>query len=304
VSSPVEVGQGIYMIDVQTGQKVLSCSAYLVLGERAALVETGPSSVVPDLLEGMRELDFDLSRLAYIIPTHIHLDHGGGVGALAREAPGAQVVVHERGARHLIDPSRLIASTRQVQGEAAYQAAGEVIPVPRERVWAVSGGEVVSLGNRDLDIIAAPGHAPHQICVFDRQTRGLFPGDAVGTLPPGLRRPIPAVVPPSFDMDQYLDTLRRLRELKPSVIYLSHLGVRTDVDFIFDATEEDLRACGRIMLEGMRAGQSRRELESKLKEYMSSVSGRRYQGSDTFGLLIPGFAMYFKGLYHELEMPK
>lgn len=299
-----QVGPGVHMIDLQTGKKVVSCSAYLVVDEKVALIETGPASVVPDLLDGMRQLGVEPDRLAYIIPTHIHLDHGGGVGTLAREATRAKVVVHERGARHLIDPSRLIESVRQVQGEAMYNEAGPVVPVPQERVWAVSGGETISLGQRELLIVDAPGHAPHQIAIYDRLGRGLFTGDAVGMYSETHRRPMPMVVAPSFDLEQYLDTLRRLRELKPSVLHMPHLGASEDVDYIFDATEKDVRAYGRIVLEGMKAGDSFKDISQRLTEYSQSVGGRKAGNGAEFRLMVTGFAVYFRKQYSDLEMPR
>lgn len=299
-----QVAQGIYAIDVQGDRKFLSATAYLVVGEKAALIETGPTSVVPDLVEGMRQAGWEPSRLAYIIPTHIHLDHGGGVGALVREAPQAQVVVHQRGARHLIDPSRLIESTIQTQGEAAYQASGPVLPVPQERVWPVSGGEVIPLGGRELLIIDAPGHAPHQICIYDRLTGGLFPGDAVGMLPQGQSRPMPVVVPPSFDLGQYLDTLRRIRELKPSVLYLSHYGASREVDRYLDMTEEDVQAYGRIVQEAMREGASYGQTVERLEAYRRKVGVPASREEGDFRLLIAGFAVYFKRQDPSLEMPR
>ncbi len=295
-----KVTDGTYLIDVQRGVPTMSVTAYLVMGHRAALIETGPSVAVPLLLEGMRQVGYDPTHLSYVVITHVHVDHAGGVGALAQALPQAQVIVHRRGARHLIDPSRLIESTRQVQGENFDEVSGPILPVAEERVSAVSGGDVISLGERDLRIVDAPGHAPHHICIHDSRTNGLFSGDALGILDQGGERPFPVVVPPSYDLEAHIDTLRRIRELTPSVLFFSHFGPHHRVKRLVDMVEQDIEAYGRIVLEAVKDKASLAEIERGLEAHRSSL-GIHYDVEADFKQMIAGFITYFKRTVPGLE---
>jgi glyoxylase-like metal-dependent hydrolase (beta-lactamase superfamily II) len=295
-----KVTDGTYMIDVQRGVPTMSVTAYLVMGHQAALIEAGPSVAAPLLLEGMRQIGYNPAHLAYVIVTHVHVDHAGGVGALAQALPQAQVIVHRRGARHLVDPSRLIESTRQVQGENFDKVSGPILPVAEDRVSAVAGGDVVSLGGRDLNIVNAPGHAPHHICIHDSQTNGLFSGDALGILDQGGERPLPVVVPPSYDLEAHIDTLRQIRKLAPSVLFFSHFGPPHGVKQLIDMVEQDIAAYGRIVLAAVKDKASLAEIERRLEARRSSL-GARYDVEPDFKQMITGFIPYFKRTVPGLE---
>ena len=292
-----KVTDGTYMIDVQRGVPTMSVTAYLVMGHRAALIETGPSVAVPLLLEGMRQIGYDPIHLSYIIVTHVHADHAGGVGTLVQTLPQAQVIVHRRGARHLIDPSQLIESTRQVarQTRAGHfdGVSGPILPVAEDKVSAVSGDDVIPLGGRELKIVNAPGHAPHHICIHDSQTNGVFSGDALGILSQGGERPFPTVVPPGYDLEAHIDTLRRIRELAPSVLFFSHFGPHHRVTQLIDMAEQDIEVYGRIVLEAMKDKASFAEIERRLEAHRHSL-GIHYDVEVDFKLMAAGFITYFK----------
>ena len=168
MTSTFEAAEGIRAIDsLMCGrEKVTSC--YLLEGEEPALVETGPTTSVDTVREGLGALGIGPEDLAHIVVTHIHLDHAGGAGALAPHFPGATVWVHERGEPHLADPTKLVASATRVYGEEALNAMfGPVLPVPRERLKAVGDRDVIELGGRSLEVLYTPGHASHHVALLD-----------------------------------------------------------------------------------------------------------------------------------------
>ncbi len=217
-----EVAKGIFRIGpLDTHSRTPNTSPYLIVGDKqAAIWEGGESGQAHALLEAIGETGVSLDRIGYIICSHIHLHHIDGVNILLHAIPNARVVVHQRGAPHLVDPIRLNASTFQVWGEGC----PSLIPVPEDRIWGVAGGEVIDLGGRELEIIEALGHAPHHIVLFDRLTRALFPGDSVGVLGMGKERARPDILPPLFELEKAVATLHRLKALKPSVLFLFGYG--------------------------------------------------------------------------------
>src|SRR5262245_40852020 len=156
-------------------------SGYLLHGREPALVETGPTTSVQAVTAGLGSLGLGPPDLAHIVVTHIHLDHAGGVGTLARHFPTATVWVHERGAPHLADPQKLVASATRVYGEERLQRLfGPVEAVPPDRVRAVADGDAIPLGDRHLDVLYTPGHASHHVALVDSRSGAVFTGDALG----------------------------------------------------------------------------------------------------------------------------
>ncbi|MDE2149495.1 MAG: MBL fold metallo-hydrolase [Gammaproteobacteria bacterium] len=221
---------GIYCIDTHQHRPGLA-AAYLV-GEagRYAMVECGTSPSVPYLLEALRSLGVTPDQVDYLLPTHAHLDHAGGAGALLRELPRARLVAHPRAAPHLIDPDKLIAGATAVYGaEAMTRMYGEIAPVPAARVTAAGDGFKLSLGSRELVFVDAPGHARHHYAIWDAATCGWFSGDVFGVSYrdfDGGERPflIPTTTPVQFDPAAWNATLDRLLAVHPQRIYLTHYG--------------------------------------------------------------------------------
>jgi len=292
VSSVVRVAEDIYQIDAQLGAADRSMVSYLIAGSPAALIENGPASTIPAVLEALRQVGQDPAQVAFIIPTHIHLDHAGGAGQLARLWPWAKVVLHEQGFRHMIDPARLIASTKKAFGDNFEDVFGPIVPVAEVQVKVVQGGETLCLGHRELKISYAPGHAPHHICVYDSLSRGLFCGEALG-LPLGeTGYVIPAAIPPGFDLEATLDTYDRLEKLSSSILFYSHDGVSREVAKRISAVRTSTRRIGELVKAGMEAG-----------EDMSGVCQRVGQDLTEDGLsvaaeqlfpLVAGYVFYFQ----------
>jgi len=244
-----------------------SCDIYLLRGDLGAIVETGPSSVVSEVLEALRLLNWDKSDIAYIIPTHLHLDHAGGAGKLARALPNARVLAHQKGASLLVDPTRLIEGTRHAYGDNFEEKYGAILPVSSERVLTVHGGEILDLGGRELEIHYTPGHAPHQIAILDRKTRGVFCGDALGEYFPKLDLITPVAAPPFFDVEAAKQSLRKIRRLKPTMLLFSHGGVRRDIERVIDLVEQAIDGLSGIAREAFRQGLDAEELSRRLGDY-------------------------------------
>ena len=291
-----EVADEIYRIRPENVARGIPCECYLVVGEQIALIETGSSSQVPDILSGMTKLGHDARSLAYVIPTHIHADHGGGVGYLLARAVQAKVVVHERGASHLSDPSKLIKMTQGVFGEDFEEEFGPLVPVPENQILAVKGNETIDLGTRKLKIISAPGHAPHHICIYDVKSEGLFCGEALGCYAPEDDRLLLAVAPPIFELALAMDTIRRLKQLDPKSLFFSQWGVSSDARRLTEQYKEYISTCGDIILTGIKTGESREAILQKIQPYVKE-SG--YVASETMkrcfkSFWISPFAAYFK----------
>ena len=200
-------------------------AAYLLRGELTALVETGPKSSAARVLAALESLGVD--RLDWIVVTHMHLDHAGAAGTLARRFPGATVAVHPVGARHLVDPSKLWSSARRIYGEAMEALWGGVDPVPEERVRALEDGEKVDLGGRSLQAIETPGHARHHHAYLDDLTGIVFTGDALGVRLREIERIRPATPPPELDVEKAVSSIARIRQLRPAALWFTHFGPAT-----------------------------------------------------------------------------
>jgi glyoxylase-like metal-dependent hydrolase (beta-lactamase superfamily II) len=219
------IAPGIFEIDTRLGGWERVTAGYLIEGPAPVLVETGSQSSVPVLLEALARHGTGPEDLAGIAVTHIHLDHAGGVGDVARAFPRATVYVHPRGARHLAGPSRLIASAATVYGDALGSLYGGMAPTEPDRIRALEDGEEIELGGgRTLTTLHSPGHAKHHIALHDSATGALFVGDAVGVRLPdaGLLRP--ATPPADFDLAQALDSLSRFSARRPAALALAHYG--------------------------------------------------------------------------------
>jgi glyoxylase-like metal-dependent hydrolase (beta-lactamase superfamily II) len=220
------LGPGVIEIDTLLGGWDSMTAGYLIEGERPVLVETGSQSSIGTLLAALAELGVGASDLAGVAVTHIHLDHAGGVGDVARAFPNATVYVHAKGARHLVDPSRLVDSAARVYGPLLDSLYGRLDPTPSERIVVLDDGDEITIGaGRTLRAIDSPGHAKHHLGLLDSSTGYLFAGDAVGVRLPdgGILRP--ATPPPDFDLEQALTSLQRFADHSPSGIALAHYGL-------------------------------------------------------------------------------
>ncbi len=239
---PVAIAPGVLQIDTLLGGWERVTAGYLLEGPAPVLVETGSQSSVPVLLASLDRLGLGPTDLAGVIVTHIHLDHAGGVGDVARAFPDATVYVHEKGARHLADPTRLVDSAARVYGPLLDSLYGRLDPTPAERLHVLADGEEVRVGpDRVLVAIDSPGHAKHHLGVHDSVSGVLFAGDAVGVRLPDAGILRPSTPPPDFDLDQALTSMQKFAARRPSGIALAHYGLLDDPDALLDEAAATLQ---------------------------------------------------------------
>ncbi|WP_019633695.1 MBL fold metallo-hydrolase [Actinomadura atramentaria] len=236
------LGGNVYEIDTRMAGYAGITAGYLILSDRPCLVEPGTSGSAPTVQAALTELGVGASDLATVVVTHIHLDHAGGVGDIAAMYPGAEVVVHEKGARHLASPERLMRSARMVYGDALDVLFGELKPTDAARIRAVDDTGVIDLGGgRRLESHYSPGHAKHHVGLMDSATGDLYVGDAAGVYLPETADVRPATPPPDFDLDTALASLRRFASLQPQRLLFAHYGPVAEVEDTLDRSAEELR---------------------------------------------------------------
>jgi len=285
------IAEDIYLLEGRIEGVPNLFASYLL--KEGVIIEPGPAAFSSYIEANLKEMGYDPSLISYIIPTHIHLDHGGGAGYLAQRWTQAKVVVHPQGARHLIDPSRLIASSKLAFGDDFEDRYGPLLAIPEEQVYVPQDGEVISVGGRELSIIYSPGHAPHHLAIYDGKSGGLFCGEALGVPQPQTSFPLPFAAPPGFDVELYLESMEKLKALSPKLLFYSHDGVVEDPNSLIDLARENAQKFADIILEGLRRGESPQQIEQRVKEYVvkavSSISEQSMAG-----MTVQGYIFYFQ----------
>jgi len=238
----VDLGHEVFQIDTMMAGYDRVTAGYLIRGDRPCLVETGTGPSAPVVRDALASLGVGPGDLAAVVVTHIHLDHAGGAGDIAEMFPAAEIVVHERGARHLADPSRLMASARMVYGDALDELFGALAPTPAGRIRAVAEHGCIDLGGgRRLESHYTPGHAKHHVGLIDSESGDLYVGDAAGVYIPDTGDLRPATPPPDFDLETALRSLGTFAELRPSRLLFSHFGPVTDVTAALERAAEEIQ---------------------------------------------------------------
>jgi glyoxylase-like metal-dependent hydrolase (beta-lactamase superfamily II) len=242
VDNVTPLGGDVYEIDTRMAGYSGITAGYLILGDRPCLVETGTSTSAPVVRDALTSLGVGPDDLATVVVTHIHLDHAGGVGDIAGYYPSAEIVVHEKGARHLADPSRLMASARMVWGDKLDSLFGSLAPTEVVRIRALGDAGSVDLGGgRTLSSHYSPGHAKHHVGLLDSATGDLYVGDAAGVYLPETGDLRPATPPPDFDLQTALGSLALFVALGPQRLLFSHYGPVPDVTTTLERSAEELR---------------------------------------------------------------
>ena len=240
MSHVIDYEFGISAIDSGYQRPRLDAIHLIVEGDRAAIVDTGVNSSVPRVLQTLREKGLHPAQVDYVILTHVHLDHAGGAGLLLSKLPNAMLTVHPRGARHIIDPAKLIAGTRAVYGEEAMDRIyGNIVPVPRARVIETPHGSTIKLNGREFAFFDTPGHARHHVCVLDTKSGHLFAGDTFGLSYreldcDGRQFIFPTSSPSQFDPAAEHRSLDLIRGLNPRAIYVTHYSRVHDIARLAD----------------------------------------------------------------------
>jgi glyoxylase-like metal-dependent hydrolase (beta-lactamase superfamily II) len=261
-----EVADGVTAIDTFMGGRARYTAAYLLEATEPTLVETGPGTSVEAVTASLEALGIRPDDLAHVVVTHIHLDHAGGVGALSDRFPRATIWVHERGARHLADPSRLVASATRVWGEREMQEFFlPVEPVASTRIRALGDGDVIEVGDRSLAVLDTPGHASHHVALVDSRSGAIFTGDALGIHVPDLPVLRPATPPPDFDLDRYVTSIERIRATARSVLLFAHFGPLEDTDATCDLAIRRVRDWAGVVEGAVHEGVDPDELSARLE---------------------------------------
>lgn len=297
-----KVTDQISIIDLQFQSRPNVIASYLFYaGKQAALIESGPASTVETLIEGIRAAGVPFEALRQIIVTHIHLDHAGAAGTLAKKFPWLRIYVHPVGAPHLADPSKLLASAARLYGDRLESLWGKVEPVPAENLVVVNDGDEINLPGATLRAFDTPGHATHHHAFLDAKSGLLFTGDVAGVRVPGIRYVRPPTPPPEFDLEAWRRSIAKLRALPASGLCLTHFGVhRGDIAWHWDDVEQRLVSWGEIIRGEMEKGtseetmvaQMRAQSVSELKPLGADVS--TYEVAGSYETLVAGYARYWK----------
>lgn len=243
-----DLGDGIIAIDTGFKRPLFDASHLVVEAGRAAFVDVGTNFSTPRLLAALEERGLGPADVELVILTHVHLDHAGGAGELLRHLPRARLVVHPRGARHMIDPSALVAGASAVYGaEEVRRTYGEIVPVDPGRVVEAPEGFVLELGGRPLSFLDTPGHARHHVCIWDEASRSFFTGDTFGLAYRELATErgafiLPTTTPVQFDPEALEASIERLLSRAPRAMILTHYSRVTDVERLARDLVEQVRA--------------------------------------------------------------
>ncbi len=220
---------GIHCVDAAHVRDQLASIYLLQQGDEVVVIDTGTRYSLENVQTALTQLGIDNSQIKYVIPTHIHLDHAGGAGAMMQLFSQARLIIHPRGARHMIDPDKLVEGSMAVYGESVFrQLYGEIIPIEKDRVDIAEDLDCYYLGTRALLFIDTPGHARHHFCIYDNQSQGIFTGDTFGLAYPPLKHHphglIPTSSPVQFDPEAMFNSIDRLLGYQPEWMYLTHYG--------------------------------------------------------------------------------
>ncbi|GGF34692.1 MBL fold metallo-hydrolase [Halobacillus andaensis] len=241
---PIKFSDRIHLIDGFDLGIPGRTGTYVIEEENLTLVETGPSPSVPRIVEGLKDLELDPKDVRYLILTHIHLDHAGGAGLLLKECPEAEVIVHEKGKRHLANPSRLIEGARAVYGDSFDQLFDPILPIEEEKLIVKEEGDTLEISpDCTLKFFDTPGHANHHLGIYDPVSNGIFTGDTAGiryhqTLDYGVTFYLPSTSPNQFDPEEMKQSIQRFRDLKVDHIYFGHFGKTDEPEAAFNQVVE------------------------------------------------------------------
>jgi len=265
---------GISTVDTHFLRPQLAASHLIVQDQRAALSEVGTNFSVPPLLEALKAHQIPVENVDYVIVTHVHLDHAGGAGKLLQALPNARLVVHPRGARHMIDPSKLVAGATAVYGEAEMNKSyGVIQPIAAERVIEAVDGAILSLAGRSLVFLDTPGHAKHHFCIYDERSNSFFTGDTFGISYREFDSPkgffiFATATPVQFDPNAMHNSINRLLSYHPKQMFLTHFGKIDQVGVAADKLHASIDNLVVLMESVSDAGEKRHEL---LVEQMMSA---------------------------------
>lgn len=298
---------GIITVDTHHVRPNLDASHFIVDNGRVAIVDTGTALGLPYLLTALQDLEIELSAVDYVLLTHIHLDHAGGVGLLLSKLPNAKLIVHPRGARHMIDPAKLVAATIEVYGESFFKSTyGPVVPVAAERVISSDDGYLLTVGNRKISVWYTPGHALHHQVFVDHQANVVIAGDAFGVSyrefdVNGRAFIMPATTPSHFNPEQMIASIERITAWQPKAIYVTHYSRISEVPRLADELKSAISRWAEITKSVYAAGGKYVDLKSAISaDVMHSLNQHNdiRSTADRLDLLSMDIELDTQGLWH------
>ncbi|HEY1899707.1 MAG TPA: MBL fold metallo-hydrolase [Steroidobacteraceae bacterium] len=271
---------GITAVDTEYIRPGLAAAHIIQQDGAAAFVDVGTNYSVPHLLAALQELQIDRAAVEYVFITHVHLDHAGGAGLLLQALPAARVVAHPRGAPHLIDPTRLIAASKQVYGEERYRELyGDLVPIAADRVLLGEDGQRINLQSRPFQLLHTPGHALHHYCLVDLDHHNLFTGDTLGLSYRELDTAqgafcVPTTTPTQFDPGQLVASIDRLLATQPRAAYLMHYSRVTGLPAIAASLKEQIPALAAMALRHAAASDPYAAIYADMRALWIELAGR------------------------------
>jgi glyoxylase-like metal-dependent hydrolase (beta-lactamase superfamily II) len=267
-----------------------------------ALVDPGPSSTLPVLRESLKSAGIAMTDMRALVLTHIHLDHAGCCGTLLKANPTLQVLVHEKGAPHMAEPDKLIASATRLYGADMDRLWGEFLPVPRDSMIILRGGEQVSAGGRALKVIYTPGHASHHVSFLVEDTGVAMVGDSAGVRLRDRGFVMPPTPPPDIDLELWADSLKRIGDWRADTLFVTHFGPSSPSASHLTELAENLEWAGRLAKtslarEGSDADRERwfaDELRAVLRRRSGADESQAYEVAGRFDLNWRGLARYWR----------
>jgi len=290
-------------IDVEYLGNSKVIAACLLEGEaNAAIIDPGPGSALSTLRRKLDQSGLGVKGLDAVLLTHIHLDHAGATGALVRENPRIRVYVHERGAPHMIDPAKLLESARRLYGDQMDRLWGEFLPVPAANVCVLAGGEQLSVGGRQLEVVYTPGHASHHVSYFDKVNGLAFVGDTVGIRIANGEATLPITPPPDIDLEAWTQSWQRIRERQPERFFLTHFGAADHPNEHLEELRERMEEWSAAVRDSLknghddaqRAAQFAQQITAQLKRRLSEGDANRYAKGAALELCWYGLARYWR----------
>lgn len=300
---------GMFLLDTKHTGTEGKLGVYILPGANGkfSLIETGPASTLTTIKEGISEAGFKLSNLEAILVTHIHLDHAGAAGALAAET-GASVYVHERGAKHMHDPSRLMESATRIYGDMMDFLWGSMTAIPEEQLKVIEGGETLSILGHKLQVIYTPGHASHHVSYL-LNNDALFTGDSAAIRLTGADVIRPALPPPDIHLEIWQDSIEKMLAAKPKRLMLTHFGETQDVEAHLKAVPKRNQAWADELLSGMQEKEETEDLVRRIASYGNAELVaenappevmQRHQETSNYDMTVAGVVRYWTKYHPEL----
>jgi len=289
-----------YLIDLKTAGYESFIAAYVLKEDKVAVVETGPTSSIPNLLGGLQEIGVQNEAVNYVMVSHIHMDHAGGAGTLLQKLPNAKLLLHKRGASHMVNPEKLWMYSRMALHEIV-DLYGSIQPVPENRIIIPEDGKVIDLGQHvKLQVIETLGHASHHQSFYEKESRTLFLGDAGGIYLPKLDTIIPTT-PPPLHLEMKLNSLEKLIKLEPKALCYTHFGHANNAISRLQAYVKQLKLWAKIVSESTERGDDFEtvyltimEQDSSMKKAEEFIKKHIMLRQSVVMQSVQGFIQYFK----------